>query len=243
MANVATLRGFSDEVSDLWTVHSDDPDRLVLRLATESSQGIDALWQLPSGRGRVFLSASGTLLTNENVGGSDARYFVANLIRHHLAPGGAVIFDDMHQGLSALYDASRISCATSACSTRSGSCSPRGSSTCSARAIGSLRRVRERTEPRQGDFLAAAGGFMARRLDPWAAGSLLIDEWFDEVRARAGSAAGKRSTVDRARGDSDARARHLRGAERVPRAARPRRRPVDLARLHNVLKRAREAIG
>jgi hypothetical protein len=213
----------------------------VLRLATVSSEGIDAMWQLPSGRGRIILSASGTLLTNDNVGSGDARYFIANLIRHHLAPGAAVIFDDMHQGLSSLYDAGAFF--------RDRRLQYTGLFLLAAWLVyllGSSNRlappVRERTEPRQGDFLAAAGGFLARRLDPLAVGSMLMAEWFDEVRRARGLPPGSDppwtelaatpaldvSTYEKLRTCH----------ERLATG-----RPVDLARLHNVLQQAREAIG
>jgi hypothetical protein len=241
MANVETLQGFSDGISDLWTVSNDYTDRLLLRLATDASEGVDAMWQMPSGRGRIILSASGTLLTNANVGSGDTRHFIANVIRHHLAPGASVIFDDMHQGLSSLYDA------------RAFFRDPRVQYTALfllaawlVYVLGSSNRlappVRERAEPRQGDFLAAAGGFLARRLDPLAAGSMLMAEWFDELRRARGLPLSAdppwaELAATPALGPSmyeELKASHERLASG---------RPVDLARLHNILQQAREAIG
>ena len=95
--------------------------------------------------------------------------------------------------------------------------------------------------PRQADFLAAAGGFMARRLDRRDAALLLLEDWFEEVRRRRGAEGAVPPWQE---------------IEATPTLARPlyeelresyerlqSRRTVDLVRLHNVLKAAREAIG
>ncbi len=237
---VKTLRGFSDGPSEVWRALNSDEYRLALRLAFETSSGTDAMWQLPRGRGQIIVAASSSLLANRNIGEGDARRFVANLLRYHLATGGAVIFDDMHQGLSTLYDASAFLrderlrytiwfllaawlVYIVGSSNRLGAPRPR------------------QTVPRQGEFLAAAGGFMARRLEKRAAGLLLIEEWLDDVRRARGLPRGTplwtelEKTPTLARGlyeELHVYHRRLAGGG-----------SVDLVRLHNVLKQAREAIG
>jgi hypothetical protein len=240
LAGVDSLRGFSDGPSEVWRGLHPDEYRPALRLAFETSSGLDAMWELPRGRGQIIVAASSSLLANRNIGEGDARRFVANLIRHHLGTGGAVIFDDMHQGLSALYDASAflrderlrytIWFVLAAWLVY---------------IVGSSNRLSsprpQQTVPRQGEFLAAAGGLMARRLEQRAAGLLLIDEWLDDVRRARGlprdaalwSELTKTPTL--ARGIYE----ELHGYHRQL----ARGGSVDLVRLHNVLKQAREAIG
>jgi hypothetical protein len=240
LAGVQSLRGYSDGPSEVWRARYPDEYRLALRLAYETSSGLDALWQLPRGRGQVIVAASGSLLANRNIGEGDARHFVANLVLHHLAPGGAVIFDDMHHGLSTLYDASAFLR------------DERLTNTLwfvlaawLVYILGSSNRLSSpqpaRAAPRQGEFLAAAGGFMARRLDKRAAGLLLIEEWLDEVRRARGLRQGTPLWTELERTPTLARAvyEELHGFHRRLAGGAT----VDLVRLHNVLKQAREAIG
>jgi len=240
LEGVKSLPGYSDDVSEIWVLRDTLRAKLVLRLATESTTGVDAFWQVPRSRGQLLISASGSLLVNRNIGEGDARELVRNLLRYHLGAGGAVIFDDMHQGLSSLYDASAL--------------------LNDARLrytiwfvlaawlvyiLGSSNRLAPprmpRRVPRQGDFVAAAGGFMARRLDRRAAGLLLIEEWLDEVRharglpPRAALWAELEATPTLARRVYE----ELHAAHRTLTNGRA----VDLVRLHNNLKEARGAIG
>jgi hypothetical protein len=187
------------------------------------------------------LVASGSLLANRNIGEADNRYFVRNLLRYHLAPNGVVIFDDMHQGLSSLYDAAALF----------------NDSRFKATlwfvlgawlvyVVGASNRLAppraERNEPRQREFLAAAGGFMARRLDRRETGLLLLEEWFAEVRRRRGehaSTAPPWAALEATPTLSGRTYRRLRDYyERLTAGE-----PVDLVGLHNTLKQAREAIG
>jgi hypothetical protein len=240
LEGVESLRGFSDGQSALWRGRYPDEYRLVLRLAFETSSGLDALWQLPRGRGQIILAASGSLLANRNIGEGDARHFVANLLRHHLGPDGAVIFDDMHHGLSTLYDAQAF--------LRDQRLKYTVWFVLAAWLIyilGSSNRLAPprptRSAPHQGEFLAAAGGFMARRLDKRAAGLLLIEEWLDEVRLRRGLQRGAEIWPELERTPTLARGVYgeLHGYHRRLAGGAS----VDLVRLHNVLKQAREAVG
>ncbi len=80
LEGVESLRGFSDAPSEVWRGRSPDEYRLALRLAFETSSGLDAMWQLPRGRGQIIVVASASLLANRNIGEGDARQFVQNLI-------------------------------------------------------------------------------------------------------------------------------------------------------------------
>ena len=128
----------------------------------------------------MIVVGSGTLLTNRNIGGGDTRRFVANLLEHHSGSGAR----DLRRhapGLSTLYDSTAFFKDSRLHATLGFLIAA-----WLVYLLGSSNRlvppVTARAAPRQSDFLAAAGGFMARRLDRCAAGLLLIDEWFDEVR-------------------------------------------------------------
>lgn len=239
LEGVDTLRGYSDDPSEIWSLVP-DASRLVLRLATESSSGNDALWERPYGSGDLIVAASASLLANRNIGEGGARELVRNILRYRLGDGGAVIFDDMHQGLSSLYDASAL--------------------LRDARlrytiwfvfaawlvyVLGASNRLAPprvpRSVPKQGDFVAAAGGFMARRLDRGAAGRLLLDEWLDEVRRTRRLPRGASLWPELESTPTLARSVYEELHEYDRTLARGG--AVDLIRLHNTLLKAREGIG
>jgi len=238
LADVGTLHGYSDDASEVWSLHSGAS--LVLRLATESSSGKDALWERPDGSGDIILAASGSLLANRNIGEGGVRELVRNLLRYRLGASGAVIFDDMHQGLSSLYDASAL--------LRDARLRYTVWFVLAAwlvYVLGTSNRLAPPrappSVPRQGDFVAAAGGFMARRLDRSAAARLLLDEWLDEVRRARGLPRGTplwpelEATPALARGVYEELHAYDRALENGG--------SVDLVRLHNTLLKAREGIG
>jgi hypothetical protein len=239
LENVRTLRGHSDGVSQIWAATPADPQRLYLSLAVERATEMDAMWQTVHGRGHVLVVASGTLLANHLIAGTDARDLVANLVRGHLGDGGAVVFDDMHQGDSVLYDAAAFYG------------DPRLHRTLAflvagwlVYVLGSTNRfappASARVVPRQGDFVAAVGGLLARRLDRREAASLLLQEWFAEVRHARGIPAGSEPPWAALRAMpalsprlvDELRSHH----ERIGQGRR-----VDLVNLHNLLQQARKA--
>lgn len=63
-----------------------------------------ALSQFRLGGGKVWVTGYGGLFDNTNLGSADNARLFANLLALSLHGEGAVIFDDMHQGASDLYD-------------------------------------------------------------------------------------------------------------------------------------------
>ncbi len=241
MDGVERLLGHSDAESALWDlVMPESQPLLLLTLASERSSGIDAAWERRLGNGHIILVASGAMLTNHIVAESDAGRFLANVVRHHVRGNGAVIFDDMHQGLSVIYDAAAFFG------------DPRLHRTLwflvaawFVYVIGSSNRfappAARASGPRQRDFLEAVGGFMARRLDARDAGRMLLEAWFEDVR-RARGLRGDAPPWDELRATPTL---DLATYERLRRYhdALSAGKAVDLVRLHNTLRKAREAIG
>jgi len=241
MAGVERLLGYSDAESAIWRlVPPESQQLLLLRLATERSSGLDAAWERRLGNGHIIFVASGAMLTNHVVAESDAGLFLANAVRHHIDGAGAVIFDDMHQGLSVIYDAAAFFSDARLHSTLwflIGAWF--------VYVIGSSNRlappITRRSGPRQRDFLEAVGGFMARRLDARDAGMMLFKTWFDDVKQARGLRADE-PPWDALRGTPTLDAAtygRLRRYHDVLSAGKA----VDLVRLHNTLRKAREAIG
>jgi len=243
MQGVDTMSGESDLTTYLWLPDLETSDHFIVRLAFESTEHVDMLWQIPRGQGRVILSASSSLLSNEMLGKADNARFLGNIMAWHLAPGGAVLFDDMHQGLSDLYDPEAFFADARLHNTLwfilvfwllyllggSGR-------------LGSGPRTAD--APREADLVAASGRFMERKLNRGEAGRAMIDSWLNELY-RARLLSGPRSeefpdkqlarlpAIDQAalRSTHDMYSRLGSGGR------------VDLAKLHNTLRQLRESIG
>ena len=173
---VQTLVGESDHLASVWRVAA-APAGPRLRLATLRDYDVDAVWHLPHERGRIFVFALASLFTNRALGEADNAVLFSNLLRHHLAPGKAVIFDDMHQGLTELYDPAAFFN------------DPRlHVSILFVLGLWLLymagawnRLAPARPAPREAtqlDFVRAVGSFLARKLSRAAAGRLMFETWF-----------------------------------------------------------------
>lgn len=241
MEGVEVLRAYSDEPSELWEATPLDSSRLYLRLAIERSSGLDGIWQSPHELGQVILAGSGSLLTNHVVADTDAARLLANIVRYNLSADGTVIFDDMHQGLSVLYDAEAFFG------------DPRLHYSLwfliagwFVYLLGSSNRLAPPRSlndgPRQGEFFNAVGGFIARRTDPRDAGVALLDEWFDEIR-RVRELPGGDEPLWAALEATPTLGRRIYEDIRRDHSRLKSGRAVDLVRLHNTLRQARKAIG
>lgn len=97
----------SDYPSQAWTVKV-PYDGFVLSLASERETGEGVLWTRPLGNGRIIVSGLGSLFTNRVLGLADNARLLANIVGTTVGPGGAVLFDDVHQGLGATYDPAKF---------------------------------------------------------------------------------------------------------------------------------------
>jgi len=103
LEDVHALAGFSDYVPRSWRLKLSH-DGFPLCLAHVEASGSCGLWLLPDGAGNIVLGGFGSLLSNRALGEADNARLLANLVRASLGAGGAVLFDDQHQGLSDTYD-------------------------------------------------------------------------------------------------------------------------------------------
>ena len=182
LAGVETMQGFTFMGREEQALSMDDAFPL-FALAADDETGQAVLWEQRIGNGRVILSTYASLLTNRALGHADNRAFVDNLVRYHLGADGSFIFDDMHQGLSALYDPEAFFADS------------RLHYTLYFLVgfwllylLGATNRIGEarsaRREPTEADFVNATGQFIARRVSQQAVGERMFRNFFDEIRRR-----------------------------------------------------------
>ncbi|GMQ77507.1 MAG: hypothetical protein BMS9Abin01_2866 [Gammaproteobacteria bacterium] len=87
-----------------WNLTGTTRGRVVLPLLAEADNGA-AFWEARVGAGRMWVSRYSDLFANAGLGEADNARFMANLLASALGRNGRVIFDDMHQGATDLYDA------------------------------------------------------------------------------------------------------------------------------------------
>ncbi len=87
-----------------WNLTGTTRGRVVLPLLAEADNSA-AFWEARVGTGRMWVSRYSDLFANAGLGEADNARFMANLLASALGPNGRVIFDDMHQGATDLYDA------------------------------------------------------------------------------------------------------------------------------------------
>lgn len=181
-ADVREIIALSDYSAQPWAVKV-PYQGFVLALARDRDTGEGALWTRPLGHGRVVVSGFGSIFTNRALGLGDNAQLLANLITMNVRPGGAVLFDDAHQGLGAGYDPRKFYedgrlYATVAILF----------GVWLVWVVGSTRlRVRfaRSTIPREIELVRAAGGFFARVLPAHAAARRLLEHFFHRVNQRA----------------------------------------------------------
>lgn len=106
LAGVKKLGLETDYEPEEWSLRM-PYDNFVLTLA-RGANGEGALFEQRLGAGRILLMSGGTAFSNRALGNDDNARLFSNIVATSVAPGGAVLFDDLRQGLSASYDPARF---------------------------------------------------------------------------------------------------------------------------------------
>jgi hypothetical protein len=106
LAGVKKLGLETDYEPEEWSLRM-PYDSFVLTLA-RTDKGEGAFFEQRLGKGRILLSASGSMFTNRALANDDNARLFANIVSSSVARDGAVLFDDLRQGLSANYDPARF---------------------------------------------------------------------------------------------------------------------------------------
>ena len=162
-------------------------DGFVLSIAHVAESGNGALWVRPDGAGTVVVSGFVSLFSNRALGLADNARLLSNIIAASLAPGGAVLFDDAHQGLSAFYDPDKFYR------------DPRLYKTLGIMLVvwlvwvlGATRLQLPRGRipaPREAELVRAVGLYLARVLRPAAAARRMFEHFFRRLLAPGARAA------------------------------------------------------
>jgi Domain of unknown function (DUF4350) len=177
LAGVGKLSLETDYEASEWTLRM-PYDNFVLTLARGAS-GEGALFEQRLGSGRVLLAAGGTLFTNRALGDDDNARLLANIVSVAVAKDGAVLFDDLRQGLSASYDPARFYRDSRLYTTLFILLGlwlvwVLGGTRLRAPAI-------ESHDPSEAGLVRSAGGLIARTVSSWRAAMTLFDHFFAGV--------------------------------------------------------------
>jgi hypothetical protein len=155
----------------------------MLSLAHQRETGEGVLWVRPRGSGTIIVSGFASLFSNRALGFADNARLLANIVAASVGEGGAVLFDDEHQGLTDDYDPARFYR------------DPRLYATLGVLAalwlvwvLGGTRLrmpVGRSPAPREAQLVRATGTFLARVLTGPAAARRMFEHFFRRLRARA----------------------------------------------------------
>ena len=196
-------------------------DGIVLVLAHEANTGSGLLWTRSVGQGRIVVAALGSLFTDGQLGEADNARLFANIVAANVLPGGRVLFDDLHQGLTAGYDPTKFYKDRRLYVTLAVLVAVWLSWVLGATAL--VRTVPRKPAPDEVGLVRATGGFLARVVSPAAAAARMAELFVQRV------------------GGWDALARHPRLAQsdllqlRAWYTAAQAQRRVPLVRLHNLI--------
>ena len=177
---VRTAVALSDYPAQVWDVKV-PYDGFVLSLAHLDSND-SVLWARDLGSGRVLVSGLGSLFTNRALGLENNARLLANIVGMTVGPRGAVLFDDLHQGLGSAYDpgkfySDRRLYETAAILAALWLCWVLGSTR--------LQLPRSRLSvPREAQLVQVTGGFLARVLTSDAGALGLFDHFFKRMVER-----------------------------------------------------------
>ena len=183
LAGVDSALAFSDYPNDVWELAVPRAG-FALALAHQRESGQGVLWVRPAGSGAIIVSAFSSLFSNRALGLADNARLLGNIVTASLGEGGAVLFDDAHQGLTATYDPAKFYR------------DPRLYATLGvlvavwfAWVLGGTR-LRPATNragaPREAELVRVTGTFLARVLRPPAAARRLFEQFFLRLQRLSG---------------------------------------------------------
>ncbi len=233
---VTEVVAVTDDVASIW-VPAEAPG---LPFLQEASTGVAAAWTRQEGKGHVITLATATLFANRALGREDNRRLLSNLIRWHLGAEGSVVFDDLHHGLSEIYDPEAFYS-----DSRLGVTLLFLLAFWFAYMIGTSNRMlpvrKVASMPKQGDLIRSMGGFLARKLPANGAAGLLFHRWFDALAERSGSS--EPATVWTYLSASPLISQDAVGEVRRLHENYQAGGKVDVRRLHNLILDITEALG
>ena len=186
LRNVKAVEARSVEmVSDRYRLRARSAEQFHLVVLRDAKNHEADFWSVRIGDGRLWLSSYSGLFDNESLSAPGNAQLISNLVGGLRAAGGKVLFDDMHQGLSAIYDPdaffgdSRLHRTLMFMlvfwllyvvgrSNRLGPVTPRAKA------------------PRAIAYIRAAAGLYARRLTRPATARALLATFFNDLRAHHG---------------------------------------------------------
>ena len=169
----------------VYALTSSPVNRASLVLLQDKETRAPAFWEVRYKRSRIWVSRFAFLFSNSQLAKADNARLIANLVSVSLSGGGKVIFDDMHQGSTELYDEhafyhdSRLH-----------------NSILFVIAfwllyvVGHTNRIapirRPKVKAKVSDFVYATANLFARRLSRVASAKLLFNHFFDWIRLKYG---------------------------------------------------------
>jgi hypothetical protein len=181
MEAVHSVQVVSDLPASRWRASPMDRSA-VLQIGQVAGNGDPAIWLRRQGKGQVITFAVASIFSNQLIAKQDNGILLSNLIAWSVRNGGAVIFDDAHQGAVSYYDAKAFFA------------DPR-----LHRSLGWIvllwfvfvlgvqplrTRIREWNPIDVTAFIAMSGEFFASTLTPAAAGARLLKNFFNSIRRR-----------------------------------------------------------
>jgi hypothetical protein len=183
MQDVHSVQVVSELPASRWRASPMDRSA-VLQIGQVAGSGDPAIWLRRQGKGQVITFAVASIFSNQLIGRQDNGILLSNLVAWSVRSGGAVIFDDAHQGAVSYYDAKAFFA------------DPR-----LHRSLGWIvllwfvfvlgvqplrTRIREWNPIDVTAFIAMSGEFFASTLTPAVAGAGLFENFFNSIRRRLG---------------------------------------------------------
>jgi Domain of unknown function (DUF4350) len=233
LQDVHSVRVVSDLPASRWRAIPMDWSA-VLEIGQIAGNGDPAIWLRRQGKGQVLTFGVASIFSNQLIGEADNARLLSNLIAWSVSNGGAVIFDDAHQGAVSYYDAKAFFA------------DPR-----LHRSLGwivllwfvfvlGVQRLRMRSRewnPIDATaFVAMSGEFFASASPAEAVGARLCANFFNSIRRRLGLQEDGGPVWDWLSGQAGVRLGDLAELRRLHGRIETGRR-VDLLRLQNLLSR------